>query len=94
MKNRLAEPAEKKPKKEKFDFEQMKLAATNDNPSVRKRAFIEYFDRFEEFPSFLFDNESAVDARLRRTIDELLEDPLTTKELRRGIDSLLQRLPF
>ncbi len=91
IKNRLAD-TEKKPKREKFDFEMMKAAAMDKEPSVRKQAFIEYYERFEEFPSFLFDNASGIDALLRRTIDDLIEDPATTKEVRKGVDALLQRL--
>jgi hypothetical protein len=93
MKARLASSSDDKPKKEKYDFEKMKLAAMSAEPSVRKQAFIEYFERFEEFPSFLFDNESGIDVLLRRTIDDLLKDPTTSKEVRKGLDSLLQRLP-
>jgi len=84
---------EKKPKAEKFDFEKMKLAATHEDNLVRKQTFIEYFERFAEFPSYLFDNEGCVDNRLRRTIDDLLADPDTTRELRNGLDLLLRRLP-
>ena len=81
-------------KREKFDFEKMKVAATHENSEIRKRSFIEYFDRFQEFPSYLFDNDDRIDARLRSTIKDLLDDPETTREVRKGIDTLLQRLPF
>ncbi len=94
MKQRLVSSSDDKPKKEKFNFEKMRICATHENPSVRKQAFVEYFERFEEFPSYLFDNEQSIDARLRGTIDELLKDPLTSKEVRKGIDTLMQRLAF
>ena len=85
--------AEKKPKPEKFDFEKMKLTAMHESSIVRKQSFIEYFERFEEFPSYLFDNEHRVDNRLKETIDDILKDPEITKEMRAGIDTLLRRLP-
>lgn len=84
--------AEKKPKAEKFDFEKMKGAATHEDSKVRKQTFIEYFERFSEFPSYLFDNDHELDSRLRRTIDDLLADPATSREIRQGIDLLLRRL--
>ena len=83
----------KKPKREKFDFEKMKSAALSDDATVRKASFIEYFERFSEFPSYLFDNEQHTDVRLLKTIQDILNDPGITNELRIGIDSLLRRLP-
>ena len=83
----------KKPKPEKFNFEKMKEAATSEDSAVRKASFIEYFERFSEFPSYLFDNEHETDIRLLKTIQDLLNDPDITKELRRGIDLLIRRLP-
>ena len=77
----------------KYNFEKMKSAATSDNPSIRKAVFLEYFERFGEFPSYLFENEGAVDARLQRTIDDLRKDPTTTTAIQKGIDALLLRLP-
>ena len=84
---------EKKPKQEKFDFEKMKSAATHENPAVRKKVFIEYFERFEEFPSYLFDNEAKIDERLFETIQDLLNDPETPKKMLKGIEALKDRLP-
>lgn len=84
---------DKKQKRQKFDYETMKLAATHADAAIRKRTFIEYFERFAEFPSYLFDNENAIDSRLRETIDDLLRDPESSKELRSGIELLLHRLP-
>jgi hypothetical protein len=81
------------PKPEKFDFEKMKAAATHEDPMLRKEAFIEYFERFSEFPSYLFDNEQAIDSRLAKTIQDLTDDPETTREMRKGIDALTERLP-
>ena len=81
-------------KQSKFNYEALKAAATSADPAVRKQMFIEYFERFEEFPSYLFDNNDAVDARLRETIQDLSNDPETSREMRKGIDLLLQRLPY
>jgi len=93
MRNRR-DAGEQVHKREKFDFEKMKLAATHENTAIRKQSFIEYFERFSEFPSYLFDNEECIDARLRETINDLLQDAETTREIRKGIDTLLQRLPI
>ncbi|HUO50607.1 MAG TPA: hypothetical protein VMU25_03560 [Candidatus Paceibacterota bacterium] len=93
MRNTSGLLSEKKPKQEKFNFERMKLAATSEDAQARKQAFIEYFERFSEFPSFLFDNAHEIDNRLLQTIRDLQADPLMTNELKKGIDLLLQRLP-
>ena len=82
----------KEPKQEKFDFEKMKSAALSDDSAVRKQSFIEYFERFSEFPSYLFDNEHGIDIRLSKTIQDILNDPEVTKELRVGTDLLMRRL--
>lgn len=79
--------------REKFDFEKMKHAATHADAQVRKRTFIDYFERFAEFPSYLFENnEHGLDARLSHTIEDLLRDPEISKELRSGIELLQRRL--
>ena len=83
-----------KQKQEKFDFEKMRLAATHQDPAVRKRIFIDYFERFEEFPSYLFDNNVKIDERLSRTIQDLLSDPETPTKMRKGIEVLKSRLPI
>lgn len=70
----------------------MKAAAANKDPAVRKQAFIEYFERFAEFPSYLFDNEQKIDDRLLETMQDLLKDPETSKEMHKGITDLLERL--
>lgn len=88
-----AQDGDKKPGREKFDYEKMRAAATNADAAVRKQIFVEYFERFAEFPSYLFDNEHAIDGRLRETINDLLADPESTKEMRKGIELLLLRLP-
>ncbi len=80
-------------KKPKFSFEELKAAATSLNAKVRKKVFEEYFERFEEFPSYLFDNENGIDARLYQTIQDLQSDPETTKTMHKGIEVLLNRLP-
>ncbi len=81
-------------KKAKFDFEKMKAAATSDDPAVRKGEFIEYFERFNEFPSFLFDNEHTIDPRLAATMQDLAADLHSSKELVAGVKALLGRLPL
>jgi oligoendopeptidase F len=78
---------------EKYNFEKMKAAATSPDPEVRKQVFKEYFERFEEFPSFLFDNEKKIDASLLQTIQDLTNDPETPKGMRDGLALLLHRLP-
>jgi len=83
----------KKQRRVKFDYEAMKKVATSDDPKVRKAAFVEYFGLFEEFPSYLFDNERSLDERLARTIQDLLADPETSKAMRLGLEALLRRLP-
>lgn len=81
------------PPRERFDFEKMKASATSDNASIRKRAFIEYFERFKEFPSYLFETADRVDPRLSTTIQQLQEDPTTPALMRAGLDTLVRRLP-
>jgi len=83
----------KVPKQPKFNFEELKAGATSENAAVRKRTFQEYFERFEEFPSYLFDNTSVIDSRLFQTIQDLTNDPETSKLMHKGIASLMQRLP-
>ncbi len=87
----------KKPLKDtklgKFNFETMKAEAVSTDPAIRKQAFIEYFERFNEFPSFLFNNESEIDPRLFETMQHLISDLDTSPEMRRGVDALLGRLP-
>jgi len=77
----------------KFNFEIMKASAASSDAATRKLAFIEYYERFSEFPSFLFDNEKAIDASLYETMQGLIRDVDTSPEMRRAIDALLARLP-
>lgn len=84
---------DKPQKKPRFSFEELKIAATSLNAKVRKKVFEEYFERFEEFPSYLFDNEHGIDERLYQTIQDIQGDPETTKTMLKGIDILLDRLP-
>ena len=93
MKVRLSKFKDKVPKEQKFDFESMKFGAANPNPAVRKLAFLEYFERFGELPSYLFDTMPEVDPRLLQTIDDLLKDPETSRAVRQGIETLIRRLP-
>ena len=81
------------PKRERYNFAAMKEAAANPDREVRKTAFIEYFERFSEFPSYLFDNTKKIDDRLYETMQDLLKDPETSKEMHKGIEALLERLP-
>lgn len=81
------------PRLAKFDFETMKAAATHKDRAIRKKAFSEYFERFTEFPSYLFDNEVKIDDVLFETMQDLLKDSATTKEMQKGIEALLERLP-
>jgi len=89
----ITNPPPPPPKKEKFDFEKMKAAATSDNPATRQAAFIEYFERFNEFPSFLFDNEKKVDPRLATTMQDISNDKDSSKAILDGITALINRLP-
>jgi hypothetical protein len=81
-------------KLEKFDFEKMKAAATHEDRAIRKIAFLEYFERFEEFPSFLFDNDNEIDERFRVTIKDIELDKETAKQVLQGILALRSRLSF
>ena len=85
--------AVKEPKAEKFNFETMQAVASHKDPAIRKQAFIEYYERFKEFPSYLFDNKLRIDANLFETMQDLIKDEQTTKEMRKGIDAVLNRLP-
>lgn len=78
----------------KYNFEEMKAAATSEDPTIRKAIFGDYFDRFKEFPSFLFDNEHGIDERLQRTIQDLQNDPTSTDAIKKGIARLVERLLF
>ena len=80
-------------KKAKFNFEELKAGATNPNAKVRRKFFEEYFERFEEFPSYLFDNSNGIDAMLAETIRDIENDPETPKNIRKGIEVLMLRLP-
>jgi len=84
---------QKPAKKPKFNFEELKIAATSQSAAVRKKVFLEYFEMYEEFPSYLFDNEHAIDPRLSETIEDIKKDPTTTDRMLKGIATLLQRLP-
>ncbi len=83
----------KTPKQPKFNFEELKAGATSPNPAVRKKTFEEYFERFEEFPSYLFDNSPTIDSRLFQTIQDLVNDPETSRTMQKAITVMMQRLP-
>ena len=83
----------KKTPGEKFNFERLRATATSDDRGVRKESFKKYFQQFEEFPSFLFDNSDHMDERLRLTIQDLKADPDITDGMRRGLATLMARLP-
>jgi hypothetical protein len=84
---------QKQAKQPKFNFAEMKAEATSPDPAVRKKMFTEYFERFEEFPSYLFDNTHSIDPQLHQTIQDISKDPATTKNMHKGIEALRQRLP-
>jgi len=87
------ERIKREPQKSKFDFEELKAGAMSPDPRTRKDVFKEYFERFEEFPSYLFDNSERIDSRLSDTIEDLKNDPETTTIMQKGIATLMQRLP-
>ena len=84
---------QKATKQAKFNFEELKAGATSPNKAIRKRCFKDYFERFEEFPSYLFDNSEKIDSLLYETIQDLTNDPETTTAMQKGIASLMMRLP-
>lgn len=84
---------QKREKKQRFSFEEMKAAATSSNADIRKKVFEEYFEQFEELPSYLFDNQNGVDPLLSQTIEDLKNDPETSEKMRKGIALLIERLP-
>jgi oligoendopeptidase F len=88
--NALMTPDKKKPR---FNYEEMKAGALHKDRAVRKKAFQEYFERFEEFPSYLFDNEREIAAMLLETIQDIENDPATSKAMHAGVAALLNRLP-
>lgn len=79
-------------KKSRFSFKELKTAATSLNAEIRKKVFEEYFEQFEEFPSYLFDNTNGIDSRLSQTIQSLKDNPETSEKMRKGIALLLNRL--
>ncbi len=83
----------KTPSKQKFNFEQLKVTATHVDIDVRTKAFVEYFEMFNELPSYLYDNSAGIDATLLDTIEKLKGDPSTSKQMLSGIELLLNRLP-
>lgn len=84
---------QKREKKPRFRFEELRTAATSLNAKIRKKVFEEYFEMFEEFPSYLFDNSNGIDSRLSETIQDIENDPETSEKMRKGITLLLRRLP-
>jgi len=79
-------------KKVKFSFEELRTNGLHPNSKTRKKAFVEYFEMFEEFPSFLFDNLNGIDKLLSETIDDIQKDPETPQKMQKGIEALLERL--
>ena len=80
-------------KRKRFDFERAKQLATSSDREVRKDFFLEYFEDFSEYPSYFFDNERIIDPILAETMRDILKDPRATKEMRAGVEQLLDRLP-
>jgi hypothetical protein len=83
----------KKEKLPKFSFADLKVGATSQNPAIRKKTFQAYFERFQEFPSYLFDNSNGIDSTLEQTIKDLEKDPDTTEAMQKGLALLLKRVP-
>lgn len=83
----------KKEKQPKFSFDELRAGATSHNPAVRKKTFQAYFERFQEFPSYLFDNSNGIDSVLSQTIQDLEKDPETTEAMQKGIALLKERVP-
>ena len=79
-------------RKPRFSFAELKTAATSLNAEIRRKVFEEYFEQFEEFPSYLFDNTNGMDSRLSQTIQSLTDDPETSEKMRKCIALLLNRL--
>ena len=80
-------------KTERFSFDKLKTDATSADKVVRKNIFIEYYERFEEFPSYLFDNQDRMDPKLFETMQDLTNDPDTSEAMHKGIAALMERLP-
>lgn len=80
-------------KVDKFNFEELKTGATSADPGMRKKMFIDYFERFEEFPSYLFDNTEGIDKLLLQTIRDIANDSSTSEQMQKGIVTLMERLP-
>jgi hypothetical protein len=90
----MIEPKTKTGQRKKFDFAAFKEVATHPSRATRKAAFVEYFEDFHEFPSYLFDNERIIHKDLWDTMQDILKDPATPKDMKKGVDELLSRLPF
>lgn len=69
------------------------MGATSADPEMRKKMFIDYFERFEEFPSYLFDNSQGIDKLLLQTIQDIANDSGTSELMQKGIVTLMERLP-
>lgn len=89
---RYNRPVKDREKKVKFSFEELRMSGTHQSSAKRKKAFIEYFEMFEEFPSYLFDNSHGIDSLLSETIQDIQKDPTTPQKVLKGIETLLQRL--
>lgn len=85
---------EKEAKPKKFDYAELKAAATSPVRSVRKAIFLEYFERFSEYPSYLFDNEREIHEDLWQTAQDILADTHVSRDVKKGVDAMLNRLPF
>jgi hypothetical protein len=81
------------PKKSKYNFEELKAGATSPDVETRAAAFRDYFERFEEYPSFLFDNERQLDPRLAETVQYMQSHGETSEKMLQGLKLMLDRLP-
>lgn len=82
-----------KPQVKKYSFAETKILATSPHRDVRKAVFLEYFERFSEFPSYLFDNEREIHIDLWLTAQDILADRDSSKEVCKGIEQMINRLP-
>ena len=81
------------PTPKKFEYERLRRLATSEDRAVRKESFLEYFEQFHEFPSFLFDNEQEIHADLWQTMQDIQADRALSKDIKKGVEQLLNRVP-
>ena len=60
----------------------LEARAVHLNPKIRKAAFEEYFEKYEDLPYTLFNNSDGMDERLAQTLGELAADANTPSRLK------------